>query len=450
MSDLGSHLNDRPFWALKLAAPRTIEAFGPPPHPEIAPASMHAVYEYGPRGDMPAAIESLQRCVELDDVPGAHRLLGGLAYADDRLDDARVEFEIAFRGFRDAGGLRRAARVATVLGELHDGSLGNPAAGRGWIERARGLLDRQNLGGRARGMIRRRLDAGRNAAGGDALLFDRRGNAGGGLGQLPDGVGDRGDFIDRFSGGVLDSADLGAAKSDYAKAVSDVERATAALKLARELLEAKAIAQKEVREAQNDERKAVAERERAAARLRTLGVPEQGLPDIAARADASTRVVVGAPRSGVIVERNVSPGQVVSFGQSDTPVSLFVIADLSTMWVVADIYEPDVPKVRNGQSASVRLPCCPNESYEGKVTYVSDSVDKESRTVKVRVVVPNRGRLLKNEMFVKVAIATATARVLDREGQRAEIAGERQARPPIAPLGAGLDGTYRIPGIQPR
>ena len=53
MSDLGSHWNDLPFWALKLKAPRTIEAFGPPPHPEIAPASMHAIYEYDARGDMP-------------------------------------------------------------------------------------------------------------------------------------------------------------------------------------------------------------------------------------------------------------------------------------------------------------------------------------------------------------------------------------------------------------
>lgn len=54
MSDLGSHWNDLPFWALKLDAPLSVEAFGPPPHPEIAPASMHAVYEYGPRGEMPA------------------------------------------------------------------------------------------------------------------------------------------------------------------------------------------------------------------------------------------------------------------------------------------------------------------------------------------------------------------------------------------------------------
>src|SRR5207344_2228347 len=54
MSDLGSHWNDLPFWALKLQAPLTIEGSGPPPHAELAPASMQATYEYGPRGDMPA------------------------------------------------------------------------------------------------------------------------------------------------------------------------------------------------------------------------------------------------------------------------------------------------------------------------------------------------------------------------------------------------------------
>ena len=211
---------------------------------------------------------------------------------------------------------------------------------------------------------------------------------------------------------VLDSADLGAAKADYAKAVSDVERAEAALRLARELLEVKAVAQKEIREAENEARKAVAERERAAARLRTLGVTPEHFQHIAARADATTTITLTAPRAGVVVERNVAPGQVLAYAQSDTPVNLFVIADLSTVWVVADVYEPDVPRLRRGQPMTITLRCCPNESYEGSVSYISDTVDKETRTVKVRAVVPNRGRALKAEMFVNISIATGTARVL--------------------------------------
>jgi len=138
--------------------------------------------------------------------------------------------------------------------------------------------------------------------------------------------------------------------------------------------------------------------------------PQPG--DAATRSDTSTRLVVTAPRSGVVVERNVAPGQVVAYGQSDTPVNLFVIADLTTMWVLADVYEPDVPKVKPGQHVTVTLPCCPGERYEGQVVNIGDSIDKDSRTLKVRVVVPNRGRSLKAEMFVKVSIATGSAQVL--------------------------------------
>ncbi|MDE2179988.1 MAG: efflux RND transporter periplasmic adaptor subunit [candidate division NC10 bacterium] len=211
---------------------------------------------------------------------------------------------------------------------------------------------------------------------------------------------------------LLDSPDLGTAKSDYAKAVSDLERSEKAITLARELFQVKAIAQKELREAENDYRKAMAEKERAASRLRTLAVPDAQFAEIAARTDTTTTITVTAPRGGIIVERNVIPGQVVAYGQSDTPPTLFTIADLSAMWVLADVYEPDVPKVRIGQTATVTLACCPGERYEGRVTYISDSVDPQTRTVKVRVVVPNRGRALKAEMFVKVAITTGSANAL--------------------------------------
>ena len=211
---------------------------------------------------------------------------------------------------------------------------------------------------------------------------------------------------------VLDSPDLGQAKADYAKAVSDLERSEKALKLVRELYEVKANAEKDVRDAENDWKKAVAERERSAARLRTLGVRPEQLADIASRVDASTAITVTAPRGGIIVERNITPGQVVAYGQSDTPVNLLVIANLSTMWILADVYEPDVSRIRLGQSVRVALPCCPQDRYEGKVTNIGAAIDKDSRTLKVRSVVPNPARVLKAEMFVKVGIETGVGQAL--------------------------------------
>lgn len=253
---------------------------------------------------------------------------------------------------------------------------------------------------------------------------------------------------------VLDSPDLGTAKSDYAKAVSDLEHAEKAVTLARELFQARAIAQKELRDTENDYRKAMAEKERAASRLRTLGVPDSQFNDIAARTDTSTTVVVTAPRSGVIVERNVIPGQVVAYGQSDTPPNLFLISDLSAMWVLADVYEPDVPTVHLGQAAAVTLPCCPGTRYEGRVTYISDSVDPQTRTVKVRVVVPNRERALKAEMFVKVTISIGSAKVLalpqsaiQRENNETFVlivkGKDEYERRPVT-LGADLDGVVEV------
>jgi cobalt-zinc-cadmium efflux system membrane fusion protein len=253
---------------------------------------------------------------------------------------------------------------------------------------------------------------------------------------------------------VMESPDLGAAKSDYVKAASDAERAEQALRLARELFEVKAVPQKDVREAENDARKAVAERERLAARLRMLGTPADRLADVAARVDTSARLDVTAPRSGIVVERNATPGQVVAYGQSDTPLTLFVIADLARMWVLADVYEPDIPRVRRGQTVGVTLPCCPGDRFEGVVEYISDTVDRETRTIKVRAGVPNRGRALKAEMFVNVAIGTGSSRVLTvpqsavhRENGQAfvlvETGPDAYARRAVR-LGADFDGVVEV------
>lgn len=246
---------------------------------------------------------------------------------------------------------------------------------------------------------------------------------------------------------VLDSPDAGLARADYAKATADAERAEHALRLARDLFEVRAVAQKEVRDAESEYRKTAAERDRAAARLRNLGVDP-------ARTDGATTVAVTAPRSGVVVERNVSPGQVVAYGQSDVPSSLLVIADLSTMWVLADVYEPDVRRVRLGEAVSVTLPCCPGERYRGQVAGIGDAIDKESRTLKVRAVVPNRGRALKSEMFARVSIDTGTRQALvvpqgaiHRDGSPTFVLvektrGEYERRP--VTVGAEADGAVEI------
>lgn len=162
----------------------------------------------------------------------------------------------------------------------------------------------------------------------------------------------------------------------------------------------------------------------------------------------------------MIVERNVTPGQVVAYGQSDAPASLFVIADLATMWVLADVYEPDVASVKTGQRMVVRMPCCPDQPYEGRVAYISDSVDPQTRTVKVRGAVPNRDRTLKAEMFVKASIDTGTARVLaipqaavHREGGATYVlvatGKDAYERRPVTP-GADLDGAVEVrDGVTP-
>ena len=110
---------------------------------------------------------------------------------------------------------------------------------------------------------------------------------------------------------------------------------------------------------------------------------------------------------------------------------------------------------------TVALPCCPGDRYEGRVThYIGDSVDKETRTVKVRAVVPNRGRVLKAEMFVKVAIGTASASApmipqssIHRESGDAfvlvETGKDRYARRPVK-LGAELNGSVEVlDGVTP-
>jgi cobalt-zinc-cadmium efflux system membrane fusion protein len=134
--------------------------------------------------------------------------------------------------------------------------------------------------------------------------------------------------------------------------------------------------------------------------LYTLGL---GPREVAALPDASpsllSRYEVQAPFKGTLVEQNVTEGQRV---QSDT--ELFVLTPLDNLWVVASAYEEDIAKIEPGQNGTIMVQAYPNQEFSGKVTWIADSIDEQTRTLQVRLEVPNEKRLLKARMFATVKL----------------------------------------------
>ena len=141
--------------------------------------------------------------------------------------------------------------------------------------------------------------------------------------------------------------------------------------------------------------------------LRYLGLtPEQlpGAADEGHRAPEEVDMIeVRSPVSGTIIERVVSPGAVVT--PSD---SLYVISDLRSLWVIAQVPEQHLSLLRNGMAVEVSVRAYPGRTFPARVTYVGDALDPETRTVEVRCELNNPGRRLKREMFATIAIGSGT------------------------------------------
>jgi cobalt-zinc-cadmium efflux system membrane fusion protein len=108
-----------------------------------------------------------------------------------------------------------------------------------------------------------------------------------------------------------------------------------------------------------------------------------------------------APFSGVVTKAQASPGDVVDAGRD-----VFTIADLSRIWVQAEVYEKDLGRIRIGQSAFITVDTYPNQSFEGKVAYISDVLDPQTRTARVRCEVANHDLRLKTDMFANIELPT--------------------------------------------
>ncbi len=188
----------------------------------------------------------------------------------------------------------------------------------------------------------------------------------------------------------LTSSDVAELQSNVKKSKQDLVLAEKEATRQRHLHEDGAVSDKEMAQADAELEKARAEVERGDAHLAMLGI---GANDPVVRAALVARV------AGTVIERHALLGQEVR-ADSDTP--LFTISNLEQVWVVADMYEPDLGLVQPGSAARVRVPAYGDEIFMGTVTHISDVLDAQSRTVKVRCLVPNPKKRLKPEMFARV------------------------------------------------
>ncbi len=214
---------------------------------------------------------------------------------------------------------------------------------------------------------------------------------------------------DRVSEGaplvVIESPEVGSAYADFFKARSDLAFSERAFHRAEDLFETKAIAQKDLQQAKNDYLKAQTEFNRAKAHLMLFSRDPDREEEVN-NAATETFFELKAPISGVIVEKNITRGQAVS---SDPAQTLFTVADLSTVDFVGQIFEKDVARVAVNTEVVVTVDAYPNERFQGRIRYIGDQVDPNTRTIQVRGEVPNHGARLKPEMFARIAIQAGTA-----------------------------------------
>jgi membrane fusion protein, heavy metal efflux system len=216
---------------------------------------------------------------------------------------------------------------------------------------------------------------------------------------------------------TVEATDMVQAQNDFISAATALNKARSALNLAdiidkrqRLLYDGKAVPLKEVQNAraaldaaENDVRSSEVALEAARNRLRILGKTDAEISEFQEKGTINPATPIYAPIAGTIVQRKVGPGQYVGTGATD-PV--FVIGDLSTVWVVAFIRETEAPLVHIGQAIYFTVLAYPDRPFPANISYVAAALDPTSRRLLVRATVNNSAGLLKPEMFASVKILT--------------------------------------------
>ena len=194
------------------------------------------------------------------------------------------------------------------------------------------------------------------------------------------------------------SPDYSQLRTNYLKAKAAYALAQKASVRAQDLYEHHAIAEQNLEQAQAAEVQSNGDLVAAQAALRVMGVSD---PDALVKAPPSFEVPVKAPISGLVVEQDVSAGQLIQPGTTQC----FMISDVSTVWILVNVYQKDLPYVRVGDQVAIQTDTYP-EAFHGRIAYVAASLDPSTRTMQARIETNNPGEKLKKDMYV---VATVNA-----------------------------------------
>jgi cobalt-zinc-cadmium efflux system membrane fusion protein len=199
---------------------------------------------------------------------------------------------------------------------------------------------------------------------------------------------------------TVSSPDFASAVSDFRKAQATAVQTRRVAGLDSALFKNDGIARRDMEQAQTDALSAEADRDAALQALEALGVDSSTLNGLREnKAVTTVQGVIRAPIDGTVVEKLINPGQLLQAGTTPT----FTIADLSTVWVMASVFESDLASVAHGDKVDVVTGAAPRP-LSGTVDYVQALVDPATKATQVRVVVPNTGHLLKRDMYVTATI----------------------------------------------
>jgi cobalt-zinc-cadmium efflux system membrane fusion protein len=244
------------------------------------------------------------------------------------------------------------------------------------------------------------------------------------------------------------SPDYSQLRTNYLKTKEAYALAQKALARARDLYEHKAIAEQNLEQAQSAEILASGDLASAQAALKVMGITD---PDALVQAPPSFEVPVRAPIGGVVVEQDVSAGQLIQPGTTQC----FVVSDIGTVWVLVNVYQKDLPYVHVGNTVTIQTDTYA-DAFHGRISYVAASLDPNTRTLQARIETNNPGEKLKKDMYVVAtvnagtipnAIALPDAAVLrDSENQPFvyAAAGSNQFGRRAVTLGESLNGKTEI------